>query len=489
MLHEYCTHFNEDYRTMKKHSRHRDNRMHTTDPSDSVKEPYMVPRQERSDKIDPLVEAHGRKWWLSVGDTINAGSQKNSKDRIRGDDKKGESVQKKYLSKSTSAHYQDWVKDFMREHPNSHHLIASERRWAEWRPFWVRPVTARRIQGCVCTHCEGARLLENTIKAGRAAGDLHASKQPRKAGCIDCPFNVTCPCECFLCNMSKEKSKEPYFELAVCDYDGYYPKLQCAFGQCEDCGLERVLHCPLESRRSRSMWKGKKHMKVTMVIPGKKAKDMVKPRTVEQQWQHWINDCQLNFSFVITHQYMANRIQHQYQKLLREELQVGEELIVADFLEAFKCFEDINLYMDHYSHEQVTIFLIMVFRHRTEKEKLLSGTATFSLPEHLTCELHAFFSEDKTKDAGFAQLCLTKYLDDAKVRKNAINRIIIATDGGRQHFKLFQNMNFMSEESIKRNMSLWWLFFQSYHGMIHVKLVETAMYQNYLLMNTLSGHC
>ena len=86
--------------------------------------------------------------------------------------------------------------------------------------------------------------------------------------------------------MSKEKSKEPYFELAVCDYDGYYPKLQCAFGQCEDCGLERVLHCPLESRRSRSMWKGKKHMKVTMVIPGKKAKDMVKPRTVEQQWQH-----------------------------------------------------------------------------------------------------------------------------------------------------------------------------------------------------------
>lgn len=145
--------------------------------------------------------------------------------------------------------------------------------------------------------------------------------------------------------------------------------------------------------------------------------------------------------------------------------------------------------MDHYSHEQVTIFLIMVFRHRTEKEKLLSGTATFSLPEHLTCELHAFFSEDKTKDAGFAQLCLTKYLDDAEVRKNAINRIIIATDGGRQHFKLFQNMNFMSEESIKRNMSLWWLFFQSYHGMIHVKLVETAMYQNYLLMNTLSGHC
>lgn len=84
---------------------------------------------------------------------------------------------------------------------------------------------------------------------------------------------------------------------------------------------------------------------------------------------------------------------------------------------------------------------------------------------------------------------MTKYLDDAEVRKNAINRIIIATDGGRQHFKLFQNMNFMSEESIKRNMSLWWLFFQSYHGMIHVKLVETAMYQNYLLMNTLSGHC
>lgn len=118
---------------------------------------------------------------------------------------------------------------------------------------------------------------------------------------------------------------------------------------------------------------------------------MIKPKRVEQRWSDWLSDSQENFSFVLIHQYMASRIQHQYQKILRDKLQPDEELIVADFLEAFRCFEDINLYMDHYSHEQVTIFLIMVFRHRTEDETLMAGTATFALPEHLTCELHAFF--------------------------------------------------------------------------------------------------
>ena len=45
-----------------------------------------------------------------------------------------------------------------------------------------------------------------------------------------------------------------------------------------------------------------------------------------------------------------------------------------------------------------------------------------------------------------------------------MKRVIIATDGGRQHFKLFQNMHFMSEQHILRGLKLWWLFFQSYHG-------------------------
>ena len=75
-----------------------------------------------------------------------------------------------------------------------------------------------------------------------------------------------------------------------------------------------------------------------------------------------------------------------------------------------------------------------------------------------------FRSEDKTKDAGYAQLCISKYLDEAKIRKPAMKRVIIATDGGRQHFKLFQNMHFMSEQHILRGLKLWWLFFQSYHG-------------------------
>ena len=392
VLGEYCTHFDEDRRTMMKYATHRDDRATTTDACMSAIDPYVVAPKERSDKVDPVVEAHGRRWWLDVGDTINAGSQKNSKDRVRGLDKKGESVQKKYLSKSKAAHYADWVKALHHDFPDSELVVPAETKWDEWRPFWVKPVTSRRIQGCVCTHCEGSRLLEQTLKAGRADGKMHGSKRQRDEGTPECPYNRQCPCDCFLCGLSKEDSKKPYFELAVCDYDGYYPKIKCAYGECEDCGLHRVLHCPLEARRKeRTMWKGKKHMKVSMIVPGKKPKDMIKPKRVEQRWSDWLSDSQENFSFVLIHQYMASRIQHQYQKILRDKLQPDEELIVADFLEAFRCFEDINLYMDHYSHEQVTIFLIMVFRHRTEDETLMAGTATFALPEHLTCELHAFF--------------------------------------------------------------------------------------------------
>ena len=62
VLGEYCTHFDEDRRTMMKYATHRDDRATTTDACMSAIDPYVVAPKERSDKVDPVVEAHGRRW-------------------------------------------------------------------------------------------------------------------------------------------------------------------------------------------------------------------------------------------------------------------------------------------------------------------------------------------------------------------------------------------------------------------------------------------
>ena len=51
-----------------------------------------------------------------------------------------------------------------------------------------------------------------------------------------------------------------------------------------------------------------------------------------------------------------------------EELAKGEILMIADYIENFSTFSRVELQQDYYNKEQVSIFIVMLIRHRMEGE-------------------------------------------------------------------------------------------------------------------------
>ena len=41
-----------------------------------------------------------------------------------------------------------------------------------------------------------------------------------------------------------------------------------------------------------------------------------------------------------------------------------------DYIENFSCFQEFALQQDHFAHEQITIFVILCFRHRRAGEEV-----------------------------------------------------------------------------------------------------------------------
>lgn len=68
---------------------------------------------------------------------------------------------------------------------------------------------------------------------------------------------------------------------------------------------------------------------------------------------------------------------------------------------------------------------------------------TFKLPPHLTAELHAFVSEDKEHDAGFAQLCIHMVMSGKESNEQLPSRVRNWSDGSRAHFKNYRLIFFV----------------------------------------------
>lgn len=161
------------------------------------------------------------------------------------------------------------------------------------------------------------------------------------------------------------------------------------------------------------------------------------------------------------HDYVHKRIQREYRRLLRTNLEADEGMAIVDYIENFSCTELKTLYQDHYDYNQVTILIALVIRHRQEDETLLPGTANFELPDHLTAALHAFISDDKKHNACFAQLCMQKMLETLK-RQHRLPRVLyIWSDGGPSHFKMYRQLAWMARMAALFKIDIHWLFFQS----------------------------
>ena len=354
----------------------------------------------------------------------------------------------------------------------------------KYKPFWVVLASKKKVVrhsflftrtdvavlqlSCVCVHHHKVALLENALRTARQKSDLHNSKSPATGVCR---YNArSCSCKCDVCDDVSDLADQSLRRRAVCPHDTYLPKLICVLGKCDNCSIDRAF-CPTELRRGdTTVIKYSKMSLVGEVVPGKgketrKWKEVKVSTAFSGSPESLVGTIKNLFPFYLMHDYLHRRIGEAYQECIRRISASDDvtELWCFDYIENFSCFTQLELQQDHYSHSQVTIFVIFVMRKRREGEELQGG-ASFTLPANLAGEAHAFFSEDRLHDAGYAQLCLEMLMQKRVDEGLLATRYYFWSDGGPAHFKMYRQLYFIAQLSERFGTHIIWCFFQSCHG-------------------------
>ena len=381
--------------------------------------------------------------------------------KSRGDDT--EYTQKVWLKKSFSKVYEDWVNQLPL------HLASappSESTFRTWVPFYMYLACSRVVISCVCVYHATWALLEAGLNDVRK--ECHKSRKERIEGADPCAWGNTCNCSCLPCTNTK-----PLLSAAVCEYVTL-PSLPCVLQECTQCGIEKVLICDAKEEHAMSHTTGvvKKYIDVERTAVGFDAKKKAEPTKTACTLASLFTEIRSETLFTLMHDYLARRLANMFHHHI-ETIQSWEEVWVMDYIENFACFQEYALQQDHFSHNQITIFVILCFRHKRVDEDPVAPT--HSLPAHITCELHAFISDDPNHDAAFAQLSMETVL--RKKEENAVlpTRVKLWSDGGPAHFKMYMQLWFMAAMGVKYGLTFWWCFFQSCHGKSYSSCTSYSM--------------
>lgn len=374
--------------------------------------------------------------------------------KSRGDD--SNYTQKVWLKKGFSAVYADWVVQLPMR---LQFAPPSESTFRKWVPFYMYLAHARCVISCVCVYHATWALLELALTTVRK--QCHKSRDECDAGDEKCRLGDTCNCLCTTCTNDCS-----LMTAAVCSYV-QLPSLPCVLQECEYCGIEKVLVCKKKEQSRMEYVSGecKLYVDVERTAVGFEAKKKAEPVKCNQTLSFLFAEIRKITSFTLMHDYVARRLANMFHMHV-ESMKAWEEVWVMDYIENFACFQEYALQQDHFSHNQVTIFVILCFRHIREDEED-NKTPTHSLPPHITCELHAFVSADPNHDAAFAQLCIEMVLRKKQLGGVMPKRVKLWSDGGPAHFKMYLQLWFMAQMAEKYGLILWWCFFQSCHGDNH----------------------
>lgn len=415
---------------------------------------YKLLRKSTVNDMLLQLEENARAFLEREADPRNLGSQGQCKDMVKPKGSRGDHsgyVQKVWLKEAMPKVHQKWI-DQLPLHMKEH--AVSLTKFREWLPFNMYLARMRHRIGCVCVHHATWAMLEQAY--GIIRKPCHRSKKER-VGTIQCAVGITCNCTCDACTR-----QGTLLESAVCTYKGL-PRLACVLQHCDDCGMKPLLTCDSKERPKMKHCHSKvrRYMPIEKQFAGHKVIKTVEPVTRDCTLSDVVEELANNAEFMLMHDYLARRLAHMFHHHI-DNLGREEEVWVMDYIENFTCFEEYALQQDHYSHNQVTIFVVLCFRHRRPNEEVKK--VTYSLPAHLTCELHAFISDDQNHDAGFAQLCLHMILQTKRERGELPLRLKWWSDGGPAHFKLLQQLLFIATVATTYNVVVWWCFFQSCHG-------------------------
>lgn len=152
------------------------------------------------------------------------------------------------------------------------------------------------------------------------------------------------------------------------------------------------------------------------------------------------------------HDFIAKQQSH-YLKSVKENLQVGEYVVVLDFSENYKFITQNEIQAAHYYTHQATLFPIVAYYKTEEGElKILS---------------YAIISEEETHDTVAVFCFQTKFVNF--IKKNAANypaplKLYYFSDGAVSQFKNKKNFNNINYHNDDFQCDCEWNFFATSHG-------------------------
>jgi len=130
---------------------------------------------------------------------------------------------------------------------------------------------------------------------------------------------------------------------------------------------------------------------------------------------------------------------------------------------------NLELQQDYYNKQQVAIFIVLVVRYRRKGEGDAAASYAYSLPSHLTCDVHTFISGDRRHDDGLAMICWEKLAQHTKEVNAKLGlsprKVIKWSDGAPNQFKFTRPLRFLDKLKLLGGfLMVWWMFYASCHG-------------------------
>ena len=239
-------------------------------------------------------------------------------------------------------------------------------------------------------------------------------------------------------------------DVSMCKYEGYFPSINCVKRKCTDCNLDGFKHKLFEANASK-LDDQRKHFLVKEWITKTKENN-----GATQSYLYWkVHHCSYSDLINMYVRHVAHMSEHTFFaswnyvqfKKCRNNLQIGDVLIVNDFAQNYLCLHQNEPQGMHWEHKQVTLHPTVVY---------------FRCKDCYTISTHEVVhtSNDLKHDAHIIKKFNEKTLQVLKDRGIEIRKIIYFSDQAPSQYKNKTSFNYMCQTSYAVMIN----FFGTRHG-------------------------
>ena len=229
-------------------------------------------------------------------------------------------------------------------------------------------------------------------------------------------------------------------DSSMCEYDNYFPKIDCAIRHCDECSIEK-LKDKLTDLNAQLLTDQRKHF---LVKQWETKREKIPGSDKYRSFMHWRHD-RLSYKDLIekyvklitpisAHSFLAAWNFHQYL-VCKNNLETGQVLFVHDYAQNYLCKHQHEIQALHWSHKQVTIH-----------PSCISYRCPVDKCNQLVLHEVVHISDDLKHDAHLVKRFQTANIQILRKRGVDIRKMIEFTDQAPSQYKNKSAFRYLCEE-------------------------------------------